>query len=133
MIKDLWLIALVAASQASAAEKIAITKHPVFDETGSQGTDVSGIQGTVQGVKNADDYAVVIYVRTDQYYIQPYATSYETSIRNCKNGVCEWSTETHLGKVYLALLFKRPLKDLKHVSLTKPTGGNIVASDEAQP
>ena len=108
---------------------IQIAKHPQFDAKGSQGTDVYPIQGTARGIKNPADVMVVIYAKTDQWYIQPYGNSFETALTNCKAGHCEWSTETHLGKSYLAILARRPANDLKASSVAMPAGGSIVTTD----
>lgn len=67
------------------------------------GADTWGrMAGVVKGITNPEQYRVVVYAITDQWYVQPWTVSPFTKIS--KNG--KWKTGTHLGWEYCALLVK---------------------------
>ncbi len=89
--------------------------------------------GNIQGVaRNVNPSAcrVVIYARTDKWYVQPWVDKPCTSI--AANG--KWQTGIHLGSVYAALLVKADY--CKNVPSTlntlPPVGGDILAIDVAE-
>jgi hypothetical protein len=64
--------------------------------------DVYRISGSVSGVRQTKDYAVVIYAFAgDQWWVQPFDYQPKTAIRNGK-----FETVTHGGSVYAALLVR---------------------------
>ena len=64
------------------------------------GPDSNGtIAGRANGVRGKA-FRVIVYARTDKWYVQPFADSPHTSIGD--NG--DWETDTHLGNEYAALL-----------------------------
>lgn len=87
------------------------------------GPDVMAtIAGTVRGV-NGKKYRVVIFARTNTWYVQPYAASPYTTIR--ANG--KWSTRTHLGDEYAALLVDPSYQPPPTTDVLPEIGGPILA------
>jgi hypothetical protein len=68
------------------------------DSNGTIGGRVSGVKGKV--------FRVVVFARTDKWYVQPFSDSPYTSIGDTG----EWETATHLGNEYAALLVKESYK-----------------------
>src|SRR2546423_4648027 len=66
---------------------------------------VERIAGTASGV-SVKECKVVIFARTDKWYVQPYIASPDTSI----NDDGSWENDTHLGSEYAALLVKTSYK-----------------------
>jgi hypothetical protein len=62
------------------------------------------ISGRVHGIapSERDDYRVVIYAGTNQWYVQPLIAKPMTRIRRS----LKWSNKTHLGDFYAALLVR---------------------------
>lgn len=77
---------------------IAITEVP---SKGAGDKELQTIAGTVGGVK-INKCKVVIFARTDTWYVQPYVASSDTPI----NEDNAWRNDTHLGSKYAALLVK---------------------------
>lgn len=76
--------------------RVSITLVPL----GGAGPDaMATIGGIVSGV-NSRECKVVVFARTNTWYVQPYVASPYTPIG--KNG--KWETQTHLGDEYAALL-----------------------------
>jgi hypothetical protein len=80
------------------------------------------IAGTVDGV-DFRNLRVVIYARTNTWYVQPYAASPYTAID--KNG--KWETKTHLGDEYAALLVERPYQAAATRDVLPEVGEEVVA------
>lgn len=81
---------------------IAITEVP---SKGAGDKELQTIAGTVGGVK-ISECKVVIFARTDTWYVQPYIASSDTSINEDNT----WRNDTHLGSQYAALLVKNSYK-----------------------
>lgn len=81
---------------------IAITEIP---SKGAGDKELQTIAGTVGGVK-ISECKVVIFARTDIWYVQPYIASSDTSINEDNT----WRNDTHLGSKYAALLVKNSYK-----------------------
>lgn len=82
----------------SRSAAIEITKVPRYDPTGGPNTN-DQIEGVVRGVSNSDAFRVVLYAKTDIWYVQPLLGS---TIEINSDGT--WSSWTHTGSEYAALL-----------------------------
>jgi hypothetical protein len=81
------------------AQKILITRVPVA----GAGPDSQGIiGGKVEGIKDPNAYKVVLYVRTDKWYVQPHTAQPFTPVESDGS----WSASIHLGSEYVALLVR---------------------------
>jgi hypothetical protein len=100
---------------------IKITHIPPYDPTGGESTR-NEIAGEVSGVE-AESFRVVIYTRTDRWYVQPFADAPLTGIQ--QNG--EWQTEIHTGTSYAVLLVKPGFDPAISTSTLPHVGGAVVA------
>jgi len=82
---------------------------------------VEKMAGTVSGV-NREECRVVVFARTNTWYVQPYAASPYTTISNGK-----WETDTHLGDEYAALLVKSSYKPTATTDTLPKVGGDVLA------
>jgi hypothetical protein len=80
------------------------------------------VAGTVSGV-NVKECKVVIFARTNTWYVQPYIDSPDTMISD--DGT--WHNDTHLGSEYAALLVKGSYKPPSTTGRLPATGGLILA------
>ena len=85
------------------------------------------ISGTAAG-PNVDNLKVVVYAITDQSYVQPWADAPYTNISGKK-----WSTGTHLGWHYAALLVRPSYKPPSITDGVPSVGGDILAVSKADP
>ena len=115
----------------SAAEdaQIRITTVPRYDPIGGPNSS-DHIEGRVIGVKPRD-FRVVIYARTDYWYVQPEIANPMTPIN--KDGL--WSATIHTGSRYAALLVRPTYNAPPKITVlpnesTDPN--NIVASTELE-
>ena len=83
---------------------------------------VERIAGTVRGV-NIKECKVVVFARTDTWYVQPYIEGSDTEIRDSNT----WQTDTHLGSEYAALLVKNSYKPPTTTGRLPDVGGPILA------
>src|ERR1044072_5663932 len=81
------------------------------------------IAGTVRGVK-VKDCKVVIFARTNTWYVQPYIDSSDSMI----NDDGTWRNDTHLGSQYAALLVKASYKPPATTGKLPATGGLVLAT-----
>lgn len=86
------------------------------------------IAGRVSGVK-IKDCKVVIFARTDTWYVQPFIGSPDTSISDNNT----WRTDTHLGFEYAALLVKNSYKAPSTTGKLPDVGGSVLAIAIATP
>jgi hypothetical protein len=98
---------------------IAITRAP---SKGAGPDRMEAIAGTVDGV-NVKDCRVVVFARTNTWYVQPFAASPYTTISN--DG--KWETDTHLGDEYAALLVKPSYKPPDTTDTLPEVGGDVLA------
>ena len=98
---------------------IQITEIP---SKGAGPDEVQTIAGKVSGVKGID-CKVVIFARTNTWYVQPYIDSSDTPIRD--DGT--WRTDTHLGNRYAALLVKSSYKPPTTTGKLPAVGGEVLA------
>jgi hypothetical protein len=126
------LIAVVFAAS-GAKPTLRITVIPPFDAKGGPDTSAT-IQGEVSGVKFSD-YRVVIYTRTNQWYVQPEVGGEFTTINN-QGG---WQNVIHTGTRYAALLVKKPSgpgdfqpKPSTSILPDEGTDPNVIASAQAE-
>lgn len=75
-------------------------KSTHFSFGGDEKTEI--MSGSVIGV-NPDNYRIVVFAYTNQWYIQPDVNNYLINIQ--ADG--SWSTETHLGEKYCIMLVKK--------------------------
>ena len=98
---------------------IELTSVPRANRGGTQDLDV--ISGRVTGAKS--EQRIVLYARSEAWYIQPYADQPFTKI----NPDSSWSNTTHLGTEYAALLVE-PGYAPPSLTLSLPAvGGGVVA------
>ena len=114
-------------SEANNATKpsIEITEAP---RRGAGSEVMETIAGRVSGVK-IKDCKVVIFARTDTWYVQPFIGAPDTSI----NDDNMWRTDTHLGFQYAALLVKNSYKPPSITGKLPDVGGSILAIATAEP
>lgn len=99
--------------------RIEFTSVPRADRGGTQDLDV--IKGNVTGGNS--EQRIVLYARSGAWYVQPYADQPFTSI----NADSTWSSTTHLGTEYAALLVN-PNYLPPPVTLELPAIGNGVVA-----
>jgi len=100
--------------------KIVFTKVP----GPGGGPDSRGdIAGKVTGLKDPQNYKIVLWAHTDVWYVQPLTASPYTSIR--KDG--KWSNWTHLGTTYGALLVRPSYKPGDTTDELPRVGGDVLA------
>lgn len=80
------------------------------------------IAGTVRGV-NIKECKVIVFARTDTWYVQPYIEASDTEIKNSNT----WQTDTHLGSEYAALLVSNSYKPPSTTGRLPEVGGPILA------
>jgi hypothetical protein len=80
------------------------------------------IAGTVSGA-TFKDFKVVIFCRTNTWYVQPYVNAPYTSI----DARGKWTTETHLGVEYAALLVEPSYKPPATTDTLPEVGGAVAA------
>jgi len=113
------------AQQSGGKVKIIKINDPVPPSGG--GPDSQGdIAGDVEGVTNPEALKVVLYVHTDRWYVQPLADSPYTDI--AKDG--KWSSWTHLGRRYAALLVLPSYHPEEKPLSLPPVGGDVLAKTE---
>src|ERR1700724_4925908 len=110
--------------QGKKGSTIKIVDVPAYDEKG--GADhVGTIKGTVSGMADCKDCKVVIFARTNAWWVQPVADAPYTQIVGGK-----WESETHLGTRYAAVLAHAPYKAPATVDKLPDIDGVVVAVDQ---
>jgi hypothetical protein len=104
---------------------IRITVELPYDPTGGPGSSAD-IAGEVSGISpdNFHDFRVVIYARTDNWYVQPTADDPYTEIDAGK-----WSATIHTGTEYAALLVKPTFTPRNKIPVLPSVGGDVIAKD----
>jgi hypothetical protein len=117
----------VSPTEANDATKpsIEITEVP---RKGAGSEVMETIAGKVSGVK-IKECKVVVFARTDTWYVQPFIGSPDTSINDDNT----WRTDTHLGFQYAALLVKNSYKPPSTTGKLPDVGGSILAIATASP
>lgn len=87
------------------------------------------IAGLVTGTVNPDRFNVVLYTRTDQWYVQPFGDVPMTPVE--PDG--SWHNEVHLGASYGALLVEASFKPPPIADALSRSGIGIVAAEEVRP
>jgi hypothetical protein len=120
----------VAQADGTAGEtvEIRITEIPPYDAKG--GPDrMETIAGTVSGIApDKRECKIVLYARTNMWYVQPTTEAPYTSIGS--DG--KWQNETHLGTNYAALLVKSEWKPPATLGALPKIGGEILAIARVQ-
>lgn len=84
------------------------------------------IAGRVVGLTDPGKYRLVIYAHTDWWYVQPLISSPFTSL--AEDG--KWSTWTHLGHRYAALVVRPSYRPPEKVQSLPPVGADVLAVAE---
>ena len=84
--------------------------------------EMARIAGTVSDLPD-DDLLVVLFTRTDRWYVQPFRSDPYTEIVDS-----EWSNDTHLGAEYAALLVRPSYQPPTTTGTLPRVGGDVVAS-----
>ena len=101
------------------APYIELTSVPPAQRGG--GPEMDLISGRVQ--RTSKEQRVVIYARSGAWYVQPYADQPFTEI----NADDTWSSSTHLGTEYAAILVDPGYAPPPSVTHLPPTGAGVVA------
>lgn len=110
---------------ASQEPAIAITDLPCA-MVGGPDTETS-IGGQVVGIDEVDDKWVVLYAWDKSFYfVQPLAAAPLTPVRRNRT----WSTWTHGGGRYAALLVRKPFTPREVIATLPAVAGNVVAAVE---
>jgi signal transduction histidine kinase len=113
----LLLVALCGCSISRNGPSIEITEMPPADIGGV--IKIDHIKGRVTGAQS--DQVVVLYARSGAWYVQPWADKPFTPIAADST----WSSETHLGTEYAALLVERDYEPAP-LTINLPNVGNGV-------
>ncbi len=114
-----------AAQQSGAATRysVTITEVPPFDERG--GPDrTSPIAGTANDGPSCADCRIVLFAKTNTWYVQPYIRSPYTAISRGR-----WRNISHLGSEYAALLVHKSYRPPATADDLPSVGGEILAVD----
>jgi hypothetical protein len=110
---------LIQKEEASSKPGIAISHVP---QRGAGPEGMRTIAGTVSGV-GTRRVRVVLFARTNTWYVQPYAASPYTAIGT--DG--KWQTQTHLGDEYAALLVEATYKPPAMTDTLPEVDGPVLA------
>jgi hypothetical protein len=102
---------------------ITITQTPPYDEKGGS-ERMAIIKGNVQGSGECKDCKVVLFARTNTWWVQPIADSPDTVIVDGK-----FESETHLGSAYAAVLVRSSYKAPATTFRLPNVGGEVLAVD----
>ena len=92
-----------------------------------EGEDSQGnIAGTVTGVATPQNHKIVVYARTNQWYVQPLIDAPYTPIKD--NGT--WNNWTHLGHRYAALLVRPSFQPEAALIVLPEVGGDVIDKTE---
>jgi len=93
-----------------------------------QGSASEGnIAGVVSNLEHPQRFKVVVYARTNRWYVQPLTDAPFTDIS--PDGT--WSTWTHLGSRYAALVVKPSFTPAAAAQELPSVGGDVLARTEA--
>lgn len=99
---------------------------PPYDSKGGPTTSAD-IEGRVEGVKDPEEYRIVLYAKTDNtWWVQPLAAARYTLLD--RNG--QFFSWTHTGTRYAALLVRRGFVAPEAVDGELPSGRDILAQKE---
>ena len=120
--QDLWKFTINRRTGGTVSQPtIKFTSVPL---SGGGPTSRGDIAGTVVGLSNPEQYNVVLYAKTDLWYIQPRADDPFTPIDSDGN----WENWTHLGVTYAVLIVRSSFGEPPAVLVSLPAvGGDIVA------
>ena len=104
---------------ASSEPSIEFTKVPPASEGGPD--TASTIEGRVSGARAGEQ--IVLYARSGQWWVQPLANQPFTKIQ----GNSRWSSSTHLGIEYAALLVAPEYRPPANLDSLPTTGGAVIA------
>jgi hypothetical protein len=113
-------------SLTSASARIRIRQVPTYDPVGGPAA-MEEIAGEVTGV-DLKGLRIVIYAWTDNWYVQPFSMAPFTDLE--PDG--KWSTQSHLGSRYAALLVKPSFNPRNIISTLPAVGGDVLAVNTTQ-
>jgi hypothetical protein len=117
-----WLTALIAAAcldGSGASPSVVITRIPPAAFGGP--TELAPIAGRVEG--GVGKQRVVLFARSGVWYVQPLRSKPYTSIQPDSS----WSTSTHLGSEYAALLVREGYRAPQKLETLPSVGGDVLA------
>lgn len=117
------LALVVGVIQAKDKPAIKITDVPEYDAKGGSERVVT-IQGTAKGIDNCKGCRIVLFARTNKWWVQPLADDPYTPIVDGK-----WRGETHLGTDYAALLVTPAYKAPATAERLPTIGPDVLAVD----
>lgn len=88
--------------------------------------DMGMIGGQVEGLSNPQQYKIVIYARTNMWFIQPTETQPLTDVMG--NGA--WTNFTNPGTFFVALLVEPPYTPRSQTEALPPIGGAVIAKSK---
>jgi signal transduction histidine kinase len=115
----LLLLSGCAAERTATGPSIEFTKVPKADKGGVTETDT--ISGRVIGARS--EYRIVLFARSGAWYVQPYADKPFTNIQTNST----WTSTTHLGTEYAALLVEPGYVPAASVFELPAEGGGVIA------
>jgi len=96
---------------------------PVVPTKGQGPQSEGSISGQVVGLTKPETYKIVLYARTDRWYVQPYTAQPLTDI----DAAGRWKNSTHLGREYAALLVRPNYSPPSAPEQLPPIGGDVLA------
>ena len=114
------IAALLLAACSDATPAVVIVEVPPAAEGGPDRT--VQISGRVHGARPGD--RIVLFAKSGLWYVQPFDTKPFTTIR--EDGT--WTTSTHLGTEYAAMLVRAGYEPPPTVETPPPIGGRVIAA-----
>jgi len=103
-------------------QKLSVTITTV--PTRGQGPETEeNIGGQVVGLTRPETYKIVLYARTDRWYVQPYTSQPLTDVDEAGR----WENSSHQGSEYAALLVRPTYSPPNAPEQLPPTGGDVLA------
>lgn len=125
LVLSLCLLASCHSSRFRRAPSVTLIQIPGASMGGR--TELASISGTVKGARPGQQ--LVIYTKTDQWYVQPLMRRPFTAI--APDG--QWQASIHLGLEYAALLVNPGFTPLPKTAVLPPVGGEVLAVGYAGP
>src|SRR5215468_5761590 len=124
LLSFVWVIALVGlqgckTNQSNTPPSVELTKIPPAAQGGRERVDT--ISGRVKGWHQGQ--SIVVYARSGPWWVQPWPDRPLISIQPDST----WSTETHLGFEYAAMLVEPNYHPTPTMDVLPSLGGNVVA------
>lgn len=108
------------------AQQSVTVNFTLVPRAGAGPADEGDIAGRATGLDSWEDYRIVLYARTDRWYVQPLVDDPFTLI----NADGSWSNWTHLGRRYAAVLVRSSFRPQARSQTLPPIGGDVIARAE---